>query len=86
MKFFFGGMIKRELNEHERTGVFMSKKNKEHIIFRSDISDIDNAESVTTASAQECTGLISRDPKSRSQRAAYEDIVGYSGDAVKKKN
>lgn len=61
----------------------MKKKSKEHIIFRSDISDIDNGGAVTTSSSQECTGLIAADPKSREERAAYEDIVNYSGDGTK---
>lgn len=59
------------------------KKSDEHVIFKSGISDIDNSGSVTTVSSQECTGLIPSDPKSRDERASYEDIVGYSGDDAK---
>ena len=62
----------------------MKKKSNEHVIFRSDISDIDRGGSVITASSQECTGLISADPKSREERSAYEDIVNYSGDNSEK--
>lgn len=61
----------------------MKKKSKEHVIFRSDISDIDNGGAVATSSSQECTGLIPSDPKSREERSAYEDIVNYSGDGTK---
>lgn len=62
----------------------MKKKSEEHIIFRSDISDIDvHGGAITTASSQECTGLISFDPKSREERSAYERIVSYSGDDAK---
>ena len=63
----------------------MKKKSKEHIIFRSDISDIDNGGSVTTSSAQECTGLIASDPKSRAERSSYEDIVNYAEGGSKRK-
>ena len=55
----------------------MSKKKKEHVIFTSDISDIDRGGAV---SSQECTGLIPSDPKSRAERAAYEDILDYTDD------
>lgn len=65
--------------------VFILKdKSKEHIIFRSDISDIDKGGAVTTSSSQECTGLIPSDPKSREERSSYEDIVNYSGDNPEK--
>ena len=55
----------------------MSKKKKEHVIFTSEISDIDRGGAV---SHQECTGLIASDPKSREERASYKEIMDYTDD------
>lgn len=50
------------------------KKTPEHIIFRSEISDIDRGGAI---SATDCTGLIPCDPKSHAERKSYEEIIDY---------
>lgn len=54
--------------------VMKDKKSTEHIIFKSDISDIDKGGAI---SATDYTGLIPSDPKSNAERESYEEILDY---------